>query len=122
MRVVLDALPDQTRFDQMLAPVVASPAGLTATFGELAGTKAWLAPRTERHARAAAAGPAARLVVGGGGAAWERATRVRRPSPRRRALWSRCGSCSGIAPAASAGRSRPNERRVRRRRSRCRVC
>ena len=63
MRVVLDALPDQTRFDQMLAPVFASPAGLTATFGELAGTKGWLAPRAERHARAAAERTAARFVV-----------------------------------------------------------
>src|SRR3954470_17215513 len=63
MRVVLDALPDQTRFDQMLAPVFASPAGLTATFGELAGTKGWLAPRAERQARAAAERTAARFVV-----------------------------------------------------------
>ena len=63
MRVVLDALPDQTRFDQMLAPVFASPAGLTATFGELAGTKGWLAPRAERHARAAAERTAASFVA-----------------------------------------------------------
>ena len=63
MRVVLDALPDQTRFDQMLAPVFASPAGLTATFGELAGAKGWLAPRAERQARAAAERTAARFVV-----------------------------------------------------------
>ena len=97
MTVVLDALPDQTRFDQMLAPVFASPAGLTATFGELAGTKGWLAPRAERQARAAAERTAASFVV-----------EVR--------------ECSGITPAPSAWRSRPSGRRVRRRRSRSRVC
>src|SRR4051812_22790589 len=63
MRVVLDALPDQTRFDQMLAPVFASPAGLMATFGELAGAKGLLAPRAERHARAAAERTAASFVA-----------------------------------------------------------
>src|SRR5438067_514776 len=63
MTIVLEALPDQTRFDQMLAPVFASPAGLTATFGELAGTKGWLVPRAERQARAAAERTVARFVV-----------------------------------------------------------
>ena len=77
MRVVLDALPDQTRFDQMLAPVFASPAGLTATFGELAGTKGWLAPRAERHARAAAERTAARFVVEVRELQWHHAGAVR---------------------------------------------
>jgi hypothetical protein len=63
MRVVLDALPDQKRFDQMLAPVFASPAGLMATFGELAGAKGLLVPRAERHARAAAERTAASFVA-----------------------------------------------------------
>ena len=77
MRVVLDALPDQTRFDQMLAPVFASPAGLTATFGELAGTKGWLAPRAERQARAAAERTAARFVVEVRELQWHHAGAVR---------------------------------------------
>jgi hypothetical protein len=77
MRVVLDALPDQTRFDQMLAPVFASPAGLTTTFGELAGTKGWLAPRAERQARAAAERTAARFVVEVRELQWHHAGAVR---------------------------------------------
>src|SRR4051812_7134794 len=63
MTVVLDALPDQTRFDHMLAPVFASPAGLTATFGDLAGAKGLLAPRAARQARAAAERTAASFVA-----------------------------------------------------------
>src|SRR4030095_11292733 len=77
MRVVLEALPDQTRFDQMLAPVFASPAGLTATFGELAGTKGWLEPRGERRARAAAERTAARFVVEARELQWHHAGAVR---------------------------------------------
>ena len=77
MTVVLDALPDQTRFDQMLTPVFASPAGLTATFGGLRGGRRLAEHRVERQARTAAERTAARFVVEVRGLQWHHAGAVR---------------------------------------------
>ena len=63
MAVLVAALPDGPAFDRMLNPLFDSPAALTATLGELAGTKGVFVSRADRQARVAAEQTVKRFLV-----------------------------------------------------------